>query len=152
GHYNVEYRALAQPGHWSKRKLGYVAVTASPLLAGSAAFGSQTPNLTPHVEESSGDLELGSDGHLQHAASSENISVSLVAGSDVRSRSRLQLDLEQRQSTSLDGWDAVRAATTRATPGAPLSAPDSFSPELDRARVGSLTLDAVVSELEKSER
>jgi HEAT repeat protein len=141
GPYVAEYKALPEPGHYSKHKVRYGGVAAlkpKPFMGDHDALGA----VTPSVVESTGEITLASQ-HLSTISYSERLEVSMLSAAATKSHSEWTL-------SALD-LPQLDARLIRLVPGKPYANPAERA-DLDPARIGKLTFETTVAELEKAER
>jgi hypothetical protein len=152
GRYQASYRALPEPGHFSKRKLRY-----DTLLFGVSGvrpgvrLGTPAAGEVPAITASSGEVEIAADGVLRSARVDDEVTGQLAAGAPIASKSSLAL-------TRLT-MDRTAAPPELAGPGGDflaLQAADPYAPpaprlENDAAKMAGWTFEKAVAEIEQLE-
>ena len=150
GPYVAEYEALQQAGQYAKRKLRYGAIAEvkqHSLGVAPPALGA----VTPTVSESKGEVRV-TDHRLSSMSYAESVEVAMLGAVPAKSNSQWDLSAAELPPLAAEpDWKQLDARLIRITAGKPYSNPTE-SANFDQARIGKLTFEAVVLELEKAER
>ena len=154
GRYAVTYRALAEPGRFSKQKLRYESLLfgLSNVRPGvQLAPGGSGKTDLPEVTSSSAEIELA-DGRIRSNHDEEQTRAMVTTGTSVSSKTTLTLTLTAADRASPPpelaraGADSVRLAAS--DPYAPPTPPL----KLDAAKSAGWTFERAVAEIEELER
>ncbi len=159
GKYVAEYRATSEPGRWQKRKLRYQSILASS----QAHRPVQYKVAVPEVILSQGEVRV-EKGILKRAWLKESIQLDLMptggmkaavvqpASSEVKSSTRIELSLigESRPEVAVD-WNRLRSSTEPYAAHRAYGDPGAQQ-AVDKAKIGDLSFEKVVAELEVMER
>ena len=141
GKYVARYQRDPAGDVWTKQKVRYLS-----LLSPKTTTPALSMRLLPEVTASTGEIRLSADGRPQTVEIHDEF---VVAGAQVPVHTRTGLSLESVPSNAADAadrdWTALLAATAPLSPDEPYAA---ATESLDAARIGGLTFEGVVSQLE----
>ena len=152
GKFTAEYGPSSQ-GRVQKKKLRYAPVAASRLASANPLSGGGNVDPTPQIESSDGALWLEPSGRLARLEQHEALTVSLLGSTPVHSRTNLKLAFGQElPAAATTDWEALRAASVAVPVTRPPSGSNDTDLGLDRAKIGDLTFERALAELESAER
>jgi hypothetical protein len=143
GSYDAEYSPLETPGAWRKRKLRY-----RQLLLPKAR-SQATIDVVPTIRASTGEMRLDTEGRPATVSSLEEV---VLEGGQMPLWSKTTIALEARSAgpdpLGAADWETMSSKTKRLAADEAL---DSGVPRevLDDARIGGLSYDRIVTDLER---
>jgi hypothetical protein len=153
GKYVAEYHALPEAGRYSKKKLRYAPVSApTRATARSLVAGLPSVEVVPAVAASSGEIDVEGDGRLTAVSQHDELLVTVMQASPIRSKTSLSLRFaQQTENAPAPDWDQLVAETVKVAAGEPYVGP-ARKLDLDAARIGGLTFEEALKQLEAQEQ
>ncbi len=142
GEYVTGYRTVSA-GIIAKQKQRYAKL---PVVAKSPT-GAEQVNVTPEVEASESTYDISS-GTLTHVQGKETLATAISASSKLTSATEISIELKEASTAPALDWTKFAGETVLKGSGVSLS-PASQSDQFDDVRIGKLTFDEVLGEMEK---
>jgi len=151
GRYQASYRALPEPGRFSKRKLRYETLLfgVSGLRPG-VRLEKPAAGEVPAITASSGDVEMA-DGALRSVRVDDEVAGQLAAGAPLSSKSSLALTRLALDRTAAPAELAGPSGDFLALQAADPYAPPAPRLENDAAKMAGWTFEKAVAEIEQLE-